>query len=225
MPGRHPVGQFCFLAQWLANNKKQPCGFMGGCIEDHGLVVHPAPARAMVNVLWTIARGGKCRFCGHQNDPEVMEEGGNNEYCGNGEGGGDIGLSLLFGDPSDSRGAAGGGEIGATMTLTDLDPDLDPGQRRDLDIDMTDMDMDNGTEAALQGAVRAVRGSQVKLTFRDPAHSTWGASLHDKVTVAAKRMMVEGIPANAQYDTGAKVCLITTEMVARLGLLRHRESS
>ena len=38
--GRHPVGQSCFLAQWLANNKKQPCGFMG-CSEDHSLVLHP----------------------------------------------------------------------------------------------------------------------------------------------------------------------------------------
>ena len=35
--------------------------------------------------------------------------------------------------------------------------------------------------------------------------------------------MVEGVPANVQYDTGAKVCLITTEMVARLGLSRHGE--
>ena len=37
-------------------------------------------------------------------------------------------------------------------------------------------------------------------------------------------MMVEGVPANMQYDTGAEVCLITTEMVARLGLSQHGES-
>ena len=54
--GRHADGQVCFLAQWLANNKKQPCGFMG-CSEDHSLVLHPPPQRAMVNVLWTVARG------------------------------------------------------------------------------------------------------------------------------------------------------------------------
>ena len=36
--------------------------------------------------------------------------------------------------------------------------------------------------------------------------------------------MVEGVPANVQYDTGAEVCLITTEMVARLGLSQHGES-
>ena len=89
---------------------------------------------------------------------------------------------------------------------------------------MTDVDMDSGTETALRGAVRAVRGSQVKLTFCGPAHSTGGGSLHHEVTVAAKRMMVEGVPANVQYDTGAEVCLITTEMVARLGLMRHREA-
>ena len=39
--------------------------------------------------------------------------------------------------------------------------------------------------------------------------------------MAAERMMVEGVPANVQYGTGAKVCLITTEMVARLGLSQH----
>ena len=37
-------------------------------------------------------------------------------------------------------------------------------------------------------------------------------------------MMVAGVPANVQYDTGYKVCLITTEMVARLGLSQHGES-
>ena len=41
--------------------------------------------------------------------------------------------------------------------------------------------------------------------------------------MAAERMMVEGVPANLQYDTGAEVCLITTEMVARLGLSQHGE--
>ena len=41
--------------------------------------------------------------------------------------------------------------------------------------------------------------------------------------MATKRMMVEGVPANVQYDTGAKVCLVTTEMVARLGLSQHGE--
>ena len=35
--------------------------------------------------------------------------------------------------------------------------------------------------------------------------------------------MVEGVPANMQYDTGAEVCLITTKMVARLGLSQHGE--
>ena len=85
--GRHADGQVCFLAQWLANNKKQPCGFMG-CSEDHSLVLHPPPQRALVNVLWTVARGGKCRYCGHQNDPEVVGEGNDCDLCGNGEGGG-----------------------------------------------------------------------------------------------------------------------------------------
>ena len=109
-----------------------------------------------------------------------------------------------------------------TMTSTDRDLDLDP--RRDLDIDMTEMDMDSGTETALKGAVRAVQGSQVKLTFRSPGRRTGGASLHHEVTVATERMMVEGVPANVQYDTGAEVCLITTQMVARLGLSQHGES-
>ena len=89
---------------------------------------------------------------------------------------------------------------------------------------MTAVDMDSGTETALQGAVRAVRGSQVKLTFRGTGHCTGGASLHHEVTVAAERMMVEGVPAGVQYNTGAEVCLITTEMVARLGLSQHGES-
>ena len=85
-----------------------------------------------------------------------------------------MGLSLLFGDLSDSQGAAGR-ETGVTMTSTDLDLDLS--QWQDLDIDMTNVDM-----------------------------------------------MVEGVPANVQYDTGAKVCLITTNMVVSLRLLRHREA-
>ena len=42
--------------------------------------------------------------------------------------------------------------------------------------------------------------------------------------MAAERIMVEGVPANVQYDTSAEVCLITTEMVARLGLHQHGES-
>ena len=66
-----------------------------------------------------------------------------------------------------SQGAAGG-ETEVTMTSTDLNLDLS--QWRDLDIDMTEEDMDGGTETAPQGAVRAVRGSQVKLTFCSPGH-------------------------------------------------------
>ena len=120
-------------------------------------------------------RSGKCCFCGHHNDPEVAGESGDCNLCANQEGGGDMGLSLLFGDPSDSQGAAGG-ETEVTMTSTDLNLDLS--QWRDLDIDMTNMDIDNGTEAALRGVIRALRGSQVKLTFHSPAHSTGGASLH-----------------------------------------------
>ena len=95
--GRHADGQVRFLAQWLANNKKQPCGFMG-CSEDHSLVLHPPPQRALVNVLWTVSRGSKCRYCGHLNDPEVVGEGDNCKLCGNGEGGGYLGLDLLFRD-------------------------------------------------------------------------------------------------------------------------------
>ena len=87
---------------------------------------------------------------------------------------------------------------------------------------MTELDMDSRTRTALQGAVGAVQGIQVKLTFR-PGRCTGGASLHHEVTVAAERMMVGGVPANVQYDTGAEVCLITTEMVARLGLSQHGE--
>ena len=166
--GRHADGQVCFLAQWLANNKKQPCGFMG-CSEDHSLVLHPPPQRALVNVLWTVSRGGKCHFCGHQNDPKVIGEGDDCGLCSNGEGGGYLGLDLLFGDSSVSV-EAEKEKTGAAMTSTDCDLDLDP--RRDLDIDMTEMDMDSGTETALKGAVRAVQGSQVKLTFRSPGRRT-----------------------------------------------------
>ena len=42
--------------------------------------------------------------------------------------------------------------------------------------------------------------------------------------MAAERMMVEGVPTNIQYDASAKVCQITTQMVARLGLRQHGES-
>ena len=107
------------------------------------------------------------------------------------------------------------------MTSTDRDLDLDP--RRDQDIDMTELDMDSGTRTALQGAASAVRGSKVKLTYRGIGRHTGGASLHHEVTMAAERMIVEGVPANVQYDTGAEVGLITTEMVARLGLSQHGE--
>ena len=41
--------------------------------------------------------------------------------------------------------------------------------------------------------------------------------------MAAERMMVEGVPANVQYDMGAEVCLVTTMMVSRLGLSRQGE--
>ena len=94
--GRHADCQVCFLAQWLANNKKQPRGFMG-CSKDHSLVLQPPPQRVLVNVLWTVACGGKCHFCSHQNDPEVVGRGDDCELCGNREGGGDMGLGLLFG--------------------------------------------------------------------------------------------------------------------------------
>ena len=80
----------------MANNKKQPCGFMG-CSEEHSLILHPPPQRAMVNVLLTVARSGKCRFFSHQNDPSSWGKGDDCELCGNREGGGDIGLGLLFG--------------------------------------------------------------------------------------------------------------------------------
>ena len=37
---------------------------------------------------------------------------------------------------------------------------------------MTELDIDSTTRTALQGAVRAVQGSQVKLTFRGPGRYT-----------------------------------------------------
>ena len=166
--GRHADGQVCFLAQWLANNKKQPCGFMG-CSEGHSLVLHPPPQRALVNVLWTVSSGGKCRYCGHQNDPEFVAEGDDCELCGNGEGGGYLGLDLLFEDSSvlvDTEKEKTGG----TMTSTNHDLDLEPG--RDQDIDRTELDVDSTTRTCLQEAVSAVQGSQVKLTFRGPGRYT-----------------------------------------------------
>ena len=75
-----------------------------------------------MNVLWTVSRSGKCRYCGHQNDPEVVGEGDDCELCGNGEGGGLLGLDLLFGDSSVSV-EAEKEKTGATMTLTDRDLD------------------------------------------------------------------------------------------------------
>ena len=54
---------------WLANNKKQPCGFMG-CNEDHSLALHPPPQRALVNTLWVNRLSG--RSLGH--DLEVAAE-------------------------------------------------------------------------------------------------------------------------------------------------------
>ena len=88
-----------------------------GCNEDHSLVLHPPPQRALVNVMWTVSSSGKCRYCGHQNDPEVVAEGDDCELCGNGEGGGYLGLDLLFEDSSVSVDAEKE-KTGATMTLT-----------------------------------------------------------------------------------------------------------
>ena len=81
-----------------------------GCSEGHSLVLHPPPQRALVNVLWTVSSGGKCRYCGHQNDPAVVAEGDR-------EGGGYLGLDLLFEDSSVSVDAEKE-KTGATMTLT-----------------------------------------------------------------------------------------------------------
>ena len=171
----------------------------------------------MVNVLSTITSDGKCRFCGHLNDLEAVERRDDCEYCSNGDSERDMGLGWLFGEPTDLQGAVGG-ETVATMTMSDHDHDHDEWWALDIDMTKMDMDVDNETKMALQGAVNAVIGSKVKLTFCSPAHSTGGASLHHEVTVAAERMIVEGVPANVQYDTGAEMCLNITEMVARLGL-------
>ena len=124
-----------------------------------------------------------------------MREGDDCELCGNGEGGGYMGLDLLFWDSSASV-EVEKEKTGATMTSTNRDLDLEP--QGDQDIDMTELDMDSRTRTALQGAVRAVQGSQVKLTFRGPGRCTGGASLHHEVTVAAERMTVEGMPSNVQ---------------------------
>ena len=187
-----------------------------GCNEDHSLVLHPPPQRALVNVLWTVSSSGKCRNCGHQNDPEVVVEG--DDLCGNEEGGGYLGLDLLFEDSSASVDAEKE-KTGGAMTSTDHDLDLEP--RRDRDIDRTELDEDSTTRTSLQEAASAVQGGQVKLTFRGLGRRTGGACLHHEVTVAAERTTVEGVPANVQYDTGAEVCLVTTEMVSRLGLSQH----
>ena len=187
-----------------------------GCNEDHSLVLHPPPQRALVNVLWTVSSSGKCRNCGHQNDPEVVVEG--DDLCGNEEGGGYLGLDLLFEDSSASVDAEKE-KTGGAMTSTDHDLDLEP--RRDRDIDRTELDEDSTTRTSLQEAASAVQGGQVKLTFHGLGRRTGGACLHHEVTVAAERTMVEGVPANVQYDTGAEVCLVTTEMVSRLGLSQH----
>ena len=80
-------------------------------------------------------------------------------------------MDLLFGDSSASV-EAEKEKTGATMTSTDRDLDLEP--RGDQDIDMTELDMDSRTRTALQGAVRAVQGSKVKLTFRGPGRCTGG---------------------------------------------------
>ena len=170
--GRHADGQACFLAQWLANNKKQPCGFMG-CNEDHSLALHPPPQRALVNVLWTVSRGGECRYCGHQNDPEVAAEGDSCDLCDNGEGEGYWGLDMLFGDPSapvDPEKEKTGG----AMTSTDYDLDLEP--RRDQDTDGTDWDNDKPTRSLLQDAL-CVLGDQFKQTSCGLGHRTGVASL------------------------------------------------
>ena len=70
-------------------------------------------------------------------------------------------MDLLFGDSSASV-EAEKEKTGGTMTSTDRDLDLEPWG--DQDIDMTVLDMDSATRAALQGAVKAVQGSQVKKT-------------------------------------------------------------
>ena len=95
-----------------------------------------------MNVLWTVSRGGKCRYCGHLNDPEVVGEGDDCKLCGNGECGGYLGLDLLFGDSSVLV-VAEKEKTEATMTSTDCDLDLEP--RGDQDIDMTEFDMDSTT--------------------------------------------------------------------------------
>ena len=68
-----------------------------------------------------------------------------------------------------------------------------------------------------------VLGDHFKTTSRSLGSRTGGANLHHEVTMAAERTMVEGVSANVQYDTGAKVCLVTTMMVSRLGLSRQGE--
>ena len=166
-----------------------------GCNEDHSLVLHPPPQRALVNVLWTVSSSGKCRNCGHQNDPEVVVEG--DDLCGNEEGGGYLGLDLLFEDSSASVDAEKE-KTGGAMTSTDHDLDIEP--RRDRDIDRTELDEDSTTRTSLQEAASAVQGGQVKLTFHGLGRRTGGACLHHEVTVAAERTTVEGVPANVQYD-------------------------
>ena len=121
----------CFLAQWLANNKKQPCGFMG-CSEGHSLVLHPPPQRALVNALWTVPSGGKCRSCGY--DLKVTAESDKCDQCDNGEGGEYLGLDMLFEDSSASVDAEKE-KTGEAMTSTDHDHDLDLESQKDLDTD------------------------------------------------------------------------------------------
>ena len=68
-----------------------------------------------------------------------------------------------------------------------------------------------------------VLGNHFKMTSSSLGPRTGGANPRREVTMAAEKMMVEDVPANVQYDTGAEVCLVSAMMVSRLGLKRQGE--
>ena len=208
--GRHADGQTCFLAQWLANNKKQPCGFMG-CNEDHSLALHPPPQRALVNMLWV--NRPECRSHGHDLEVAAESEEGirEGEEC--------FGLDMLFGDPSAPVDAEKE-KTGDARTSTDHDLDLEP--RHDQDTDEDDWINDKPPRSLLHDVLH-VLGDRFKLESGVLGHQVGADSLQRGVTMTAERTMVEGVPANVQYDTGAEVCLITERMVSQLGLSRMGE--